>query len=122
MRVLIVDDSPISRELVRDILEPNGYEVFEAEDGVAALRKIEETQPHVVLLDIEMPGLDGYEVIRRLRRDPRFATLRVAAFTAHAMSDDREKALAAGFDDYISKPIRPAVLRTLITRLAPSPV
>ena len=122
MRVLIVDDSPISRELVRDILEPSGYEVFEAEDGVAALRKIEETQPHVVLLDIEMPGLDGYEVIRRLRQDSRFATLRVAAFTAHAMTDEREKALAAGFDDYISKPIRPAVLRTLITRLTPSPV
>ena len=122
MRVLIVDDSPVSRELVRDILEPNGHEVFEAPDGAAALRKIEETRPHVVLMDIEMPEFDGYEVIRRLRKDPRFAALRVAAFTAHAMSDDREKALAAGFDDHITKPVRPAVLRTLIARLAPSPV
>src|SRR5262245_424188 len=76
MRVLIVDDSPVSRELVRDILEPNGHEVFEAPDGAAALRKIEETRPHVVLLDIEMPQFDGYEVIRRLRKDPRFAALR----------------------------------------------
>jgi CheY-like chemotaxis protein len=119
MRVLIVDDSPVSRELVRDILEPNGYEVFEAGNGEAAIQQIEETRPHVVLLDIEMPGLGGYEVIRRLRQDPRFAALRVAAFTAHAMSNDREKALAAGFDAYITKPVRPAVLRTLVARLAP---
>jgi CheY-like chemotaxis protein len=122
MRVLIVDDSPVSRELVRDILEPNGHEILEAADGVSALRRIEETRPHVVLLDIEMPGLDGYKVIRRLRSDPRFADLRVAAFTAHAMSDDREKALAAGFDDYITKPVRPAVLRMLIARLGPSSI
>jgi len=117
MRVLIADDSPVSRELVRDILEPNGYEVIEAEDGVAALRKIEEEYPDAVLLDIEMPRLNGYQVIQRLREDPRFADLRVAAFTAYAMKDDREKALAAGFDDYITKPVSPAVLRTLIARL-----
>jgi CheY-like chemotaxis protein len=122
MRVLIVDDSPVSRELVRDILEPNGYEVFEAGNGIAAIEQIEQTRPHVVLLDIEMPGLGGYEVIRRLRQDPRFVALRVAAFTAHAMNNDREKALAAGFDAYITKPVRPAVLRTLVARLAPSTV
>jgi CheY-like chemotaxis protein len=118
MRVLIADDSPVTRELVRDILEPNGHEVFEAEDGVVALQQIEEKRPHVVLLDVEMPRLDGYQVIARLRQDPRFAGLRVAAFTAHAMKNDREKALAAGFDDYITKPVKPAVLRTLIARLA----
>lgn len=118
MRVLIADDSPVTRELVRDILEPSGHEVVEAEDGIAALRKIEEKRPDVVLLDIEMPGLDGYQVIRRLRQDPRFADLRVAAFSAHAMKDDRERALAAGFDDYITKPVRPAVLRTLVAGLS----
>jgi CheY-like chemotaxis protein len=117
MRVLIVDDSLVSRELIRDILEPNGHEVIEAEDGVVALRKIEEERPDVVLLDIEIPGLDGYQVIQRLRRDSRFANLRVAAFTAYAMKDTRENAIAAGFDDYITKPVRPAVLRTLIARL-----
>src|SRR5262245_12772126 len=117
MRVLIADDSAVSRELVRDILEPNGHEVIEAEDGVVALQRIEEKRPDAVLLDIEIPGLDGYQVIRRLRQDSRFANLRVAAFTAYAMKDNREKALEAGFDDYITKPVRPAVLRTLIARL-----
>jgi CheY-like chemotaxis protein len=118
IRVLIVDDSPVTRELVRDVLEPQGHEIFEAADGLSALREIEAGRPHVVLLDIEIPWLDGYEVIRRLRQDPRFQNLRVAAFTAHAMKNERERALEAGFDDYITKPIRPAVLRTLIARLA----
>jgi len=118
IRVLIVDDSPVTRELVRDVLEPQGHEILEAADGLSALREIEAGRPQVVLLDIEMPWLDGYEVIRRLRQDPRFQHLRVAAFTAHAMKNERERALEAGFDDYITKPIRPAVLRTLIARLA----
>ena len=117
MRVLIVDDSSVTRELVRDVLETQGHEIFEAADGLSALREIEESRPHVVLLDIEIPRLDGYEVIRRLRQDPRFQDLRVAAFTAHAMKNERERALEAGFNDYITKPIRPAVLRTLIARL-----
>jgi len=117
MRVLIADDSPVTRELVRDILETHGYEIIEAEDGVVALRQIEDNRPHVVLLDLEIPRLDGYQVIRRIRADPRFADLRVAAFTAHAMKNEREKALEAGLNDYITKPVRPAVLRTLIARL-----
>ena len=117
MRVLIVDDSPVSRELVRDILEPSGHEVVEADNGIVALRKIEEDMPNVVLLDIELPHLNGYQVIERLRQDSRFSRLPVAAFTAHAMKNEREKALAAGFDDFITKPVRPAVLRTLIARL-----
>ena len=95
---------------------------FEAGNGIAAIEQIDQTRPHVVLLDIEMPGLGGYEVIRRLRQDPRFVALRVAAFTGHAMNNDREKALAAGFDAFITKPVRPAVLRTLVARLAPSTV
>jgi two-component system cell cycle response regulator DivK len=117
MLVLIVDDSPVTRELVRDILETNGHEIIEAADGISALRQIEEHRPQVVLLDIEIPHLDGYEVIRRIRESPPFADLRVAAFTAHAMTNERERALQAGFNDYITKPFRPAVLRTLISRL-----
>jgi len=117
MRVLIVDDSPVTRELVREILETHGYEVIEAADGLTALRRIEEDRPNVVLLDLEIPQLDGYGVIRRVREDPRFVQLRVAAFTAHAMINERERALEAGFNDYITKPIRPAVLRSLVARL-----
>jgi CheY-like chemotaxis protein len=82
------------------------------------LRRIEEDRPNVVLLDLEIPQLDGYGVIRRVREDPRFVHLRVAAFTAHAMINERERALEAGFNDYITKPIRPAVLRSLVARLA----
>jgi CheY-like chemotaxis protein len=117
MRVLIVDDSPVTRELVRDILETSGHEIIEAADGISALQQIEEKRPQVVLLDIEIPRLDGYAVVRRIRQDPRFADLRIAAFTAHAMTNERERALQAGFNDYITKPVRPAVLRTLISRL-----
>lgn len=113
-RILVAEDDPAGRELIREILEPHGYQVIEAADGREALRKIEETEPDLILLDIQMPGLDGYAVVRELRRHPRFAALRVVALTAFAMRGDREKVLAAGFDAYLTKPIDTATLRTEI--------
>ena len=104
-KILIVEDDPDSREVTRINLQAWGYEVVEACDGREALEKIKETSPDLVLLDIQMPFLDGFAVLQQLRQDPRFATLPVAAVTAYAMRGDKEKALKAGFCAYITKPI-----------------
>lgn len=115
-KILIAEDDPASRELLLEILGELGYELLEARDGGEALRQIEQASPDLVLLDIQMPVLDGFAVLRRLRQDPRFASLPVIALTAYAMREDREKTLAAGFDAHISKPIDLAALRTQIER------
>ncbi len=116
-RILVVDDNPISRELVKEVFSPQDYEVLEASNGQAALARVAETCPDLVLLDIQMPGLDGFGVMRKLRQSPELAALRIAALTASAMRGEEEKALAAGFDAYITKPIKPADLRSQVEKL-----
>ncbi len=116
-KILIADDRAPSRELIREILEISGYEVVEACDGGEALEKARELTPDLILLDIEMPTLGGFDVIRQLRTDPRFAVTPIVALTASAMQGDREKALQAGFTGYISKPVRLAALRAEVARL-----
>ncbi len=116
-KVLVVDDNPVSRELIREVLESPHQRILEAEDGEEALKKVFEEEPDVVLLDIQLPALDGYEVLRRIRDHPRFARLPVIALTAFAMREDSEKALALGFDDYVTKPIDAASLRSRIRDL-----
>lgn len=116
-KILLAEDDPASRELLREILVRGGYQVVEASDGREALHKVEETQPDLVLLDLQMPLLDGFGVLRQLRGDPRFAALPVMAVTAHAMQGDREKALLAGFDAYINKPIDLTAFRMQIEKL-----
>lgn len=103
-RIAVVEDNPDNRLLVYAILEDR-YSVLEYESGVEALPGILADAPDLVLLDISLPGMDGTDVLARLRADPRTAKLPMVALTAHAMAGDREKYLAAGFDDYISKPI-----------------
>ena len=109
-KILVAEDNLPNRELIREILETCGYEVIEAVDGQQALDKLEESMPDLVLLDIQMPVLDGYAVVRRLRQTPRFASLKILALTAYAMQGDREKVLEAGFDGYLTKPIDIATL------------
>jgi CheY-like chemotaxis protein len=104
-RVLIADDNPAGRELIREGLAGHVDSMVEAGNGREALEKIRETRPDLVLLDIQMPEMDGYEVVREIRRDPALQDLRVIAVTAFAMQGDREKALEAGFDDYVTKPV-----------------
>ncbi|HZE81184.1 MAG TPA: response regulator [Candidatus Polarisedimenticolia bacterium] len=116
-KILVAEDNPSNRELFRELLESWGYEVVEAVDGEAALKAASEVNPDAVLLDIQMPLLDGYEVLRRLRQDPKLAHLRVMALTAFAMRGDREKALASGFNAYHSKPINGQVLKRDIEQL-----
>lgn len=110
-RILVADDSELSRELVHEILAGTGCEVIDATDGLEALQKMRAERPDLVLLDIRMPVLDGLAVIAEVRRDPGLAGLRVLALTAYAMDKDRDAALAAGFDGYITKPVEAARLR-----------
>jgi CheY-like chemotaxis protein len=110
-RVLIADDNPAGRELVRESLAELVSSILEAADGREALEKIRETRPDLVLLDIQMPEMDGYAVLREIRSDPALESLRVVAVTAFAMQGDRERALKAGFDDYLTKPVTVAKLK-----------
>jgi CheY-like chemotaxis protein len=113
-RILIVDDRATSRELLHTVLEKQGYAVIEAGDGEEALRKTRTENPDLILLDLQMPVRNGYEVLAELRSDPRYAALPIIAITASAMQGDREKALAAGFTAYVTKPLSLAHLRNEI--------
>lgn len=104
-RIVVAEDNAVNAELIREFLHMRGFETIEAANGQDALDKIAAYHPEVVLLDIQMPVLDGFAVIGRIRSDPSHQHLRVIALTAYAMRGDREKALAAGFDDYVTKPI-----------------
>ena len=115
-RVLVADDNPAGRELVRESLAEHAGSIIEAADGREAIEKIRETRPDLVLLDIQMPGMDGYAVLREIRNDPALAGLRVVALTAFAMGGDRERALSAGFDDYLTKPVTLAKLKAQLDR------
>ena len=105
MTILVVDDKSVSRELIRELLEASGHVVQEAVNGADALDLIRRQAPDLVFLDLQMPVQDGFSVIRELRNDRRFPKLPVVAVTASAMIGDRERAIAAGFDSYIAKPI-----------------
>jgi CheY-like chemotaxis protein len=115
--VLVADDRATSRELVRTVLENTGLIVIEASDGIEALRNARQSKPDLIILDLHMPGLDGFGVIRELRLDKEFAATPVMALTASAMQGDRERALLAGFTSYIAKPIRLTLLRAEVERL-----
>jgi CheY-like chemotaxis protein len=118
-KIAVVEDNPDNRLLVQVILEPF-YEVVEYETGMAALAGLPREQADLVLLDISLPEMDGSEVLRRIRADAQLRTLPVIALTAHAMSGDRDKYLAAGFNDYVTKPIvDETVLLDAIKQLLP---
>lgn len=116
-RVLIADDKATGRELVRTVLENRGYEVFEACDGIQALDSAHRTHPDLIILDLHMPGLDGFGVIQELRLHAHFAVTPIIALTASAMQGDRQRALSAGFTGYITKPVSLKELRAEVERL-----
>ncbi len=103
-KIAVVEDNPDNRLLVQVILE-SLYEITEYESGFAALEGLEQQKPDLVLLDVSLPGMDGTEVLQRIRASELLRDLPVIALTAHAMTGDREKYIAAGFDDYVTKPI-----------------
>ncbi len=103
--ILIVDDNPVNLKLARVLLVGEGYEVRTAEDAGEALAVLAEFHPSLILMDIQLPGVDGLEATRRLKADPATRDIIVVALTAYAMKGDHEKALAAGCDGYVAKPI-----------------
>lgn len=114
---LIVEDNPVNRELLRELLEMRGFTVNEACDGKEALDEISRSKPDIVLLDLNMPVVDGFEAVKRIRGDALLAALPVLAVTAYAMRGDRERILNSGFNGYLSKPISPQDLESELQRL-----
>jgi two-component system cell cycle response regulator DivK len=103
--ILIIEDNEKNRRLVRDVLQFKGYETIETETGEEGVELARTRQPALVLMDIQLPGIDGITALKRLREDPATREIRVIAVTASAMTQDRQNILAAGFDGYQSKPI-----------------
>ncbi len=104
-RVLLVEDNPDNFELVRFLLERAGYQVLEAHDGQTGLDLARRELPDLVLMDLSLPGVDGWTAARELKADPKTASIPLLAITAHTLPGDRNRALESGFNGYISKPI-----------------
>jgi len=103
--ILVVDDHPQNLKLAVLLLTISGYQVQTAADAEDALARLETFMPRLILMDIQLPGMDGLELTRRLKADPRYRDVVIVALTAYAMKGDRERALAAGCDGYIAKPL-----------------
>ena len=116
-RILIVEDKASSRELLRTVLEQQGYEVVEANDGEQALAMVRGQSLDLVLMDLQLPQRNGYDVLQEIRSNPKLEAIPVVALTANAMPGDREKVMAAGFTGYISKPVALTQLRDEVDRL-----
>ncbi len=104
-QILIVDDNPTNLKLVAYLMKANGYAVTTAADADAALAEIRVKRPALILMDVQLPGIDGLELTRQLKADPDTRGIIIVAVTAYAMKGDVEKAVAAGCDDYVTKPI-----------------
>ncbi|MEB4589808.1 ATP-binding protein [Candidatus Thiothrix sp. Deng01] len=115
-RVLLVDDEPMNLFFGSELLNAIGVDVIAVDSGAAALERLAQQSVELVLMDVSMPGMDGYQTTRQIRAHPRFADLPVIALTAHAITGERERCLAAGMDDYLSKPFAPEQLKALLRR------
>ncbi len=113
--ILLVEDNPESRYLFSFILKRTGCEILLAKNGIEALEQVVNTIPDLIIMDIQMPEMDGYETVVRMRTDPRLNKVPIVGLSAYAMASDREKAMQAGFDGYIEKPIE---LATFIQELS----
>jgi two-component system cell cycle response regulator DivK len=120
-RILIVDDHPLNLKLVRVLLEAEHHEVRVAGDAAGALAVLGGFHPKLILMDIQLPDMDGLELTRRLKADPATSGITVVAVTAYAMKGDAEKMLAAGCAAYVAKPIDTRALCTLVARLLEAP-
>jgi CheY-like chemotaxis protein len=116
-KILIVEDNEQNRILMRQILTPQGYDVLEATDGLMGLEMAREHMPDLILLDIQMPVMSGFMVIRELRSHPELKKIKAIVVTSFAMKGDREKALQAGFDEYVTKPIDTRIFPELVKQV-----
>lgn len=115
-KILVVEDDFDNRRIVAKVLAVEGYRVVEATDGLEALSQVRAERPDLILMDLALPNLDGWEATRRLKKDPQTHGIPVVALTAVAMRGDEERARAAGCDDYLSKPARPAAIRAMVKK------
>lgn len=118
-RILVIEDNPANMQLMMYLLRAFGHDAFDATDGEAGLAIARRELPDLILCDLQMPGIDGYEVARRIRLEPQLKAMSLVAVTAYAMVGDREKVLAAGFNGYISKPINPELFHGQVQAFLP---
>jgi two-component system cell cycle response regulator DivK len=116
-RILLIEDNEDNRRIIRDLLASTDYSLIEAHDGAAGLAMAAEHRPDLILMDIQLPIIDGFEATRRLKADPALRHIPIVAVTSYALSGDDAKALAAGCDAYIAKPFSPRQLLSKVREL-----
>lgn len=119
-RILVVEDQEDNRKIVRDLVTTSGYELVEATTGEEGLELAESERPDLILMDIQLPGLDGYEVTRRIKANPGLRHIPIIVVTSYALSGDDKKAFAAGCDGYVTKPFSPRLLLAKIREYLPN--
>jgi two-component system, cell cycle response regulator DivK len=109
-RILVIEDQEDNRQIVRDLVTASGYELIEATTGEEGIEAAAREKPDLILMDIQLPGIDGYEVTRRIKANPQLQKIPIVAVTSYALSGDDKKAFAAGCDGYVTKPYSPRLL------------
>ena len=117
--ILVVEDQPDSRRIIRDMLAPTDYEIIEAEDGEQALAAVAKQRPDLILMDIQLPIMDGYTATRRIKADPKLRSIPIIAVTSYALDGEEKIARAAGCDDYVPEPYSPRQLLVKIQQHIP---
>ncbi len=115
-KILVVEDDTDNRRIVAKALSVEGYQIVEATDGIQALECARAERPDLILMDLALPNMDGWEATRRLKRDPETRSIPVVALTAVAMRGDEQQARDAGCDDYLPKPARPVAIRAIVKK------
>jgi two-component system cell cycle response regulator DivK len=117
--ILAVEDQEDNMQILRDLITSAGYEIVEAENGEEALAAVAKRRPDLILMDIQLPIMDGYEATRRIKADPTLRSIPIIAVTSHALGDGEGKARAAGCDDFVAKPYSPRQLLAKIRQYLP---
>lgn len=118
-RILVVEDQEDNRRIVRDLVTASGYDLLEATTGEEGIDLAFRERPDIILMDIQLPGIDGYEATRTIKADPRLRHIPIIVVTSYALSGDDEKAFAAGCDGYVTKPFSPRLLLAKIREYLP---
>jgi two-component system cell cycle response regulator DivK len=118
--ILVIEDHEDNRRIMRDLLNSGGYEVIEADDGLAGVAMAAAHVPDLIVMDIQLPGIDGYEATRRIKADPKLRQTPIIVVTSYALSGDDRKAFEAGCDAYLAKPFSPRKLLAKVRELIPS--
>jgi two-component system cell cycle response regulator DivK len=119
-RILVIEDQEDNRQIVRDLMTASGYELIEATTGEEGIEAAARETPDLILMDIQLPGIDGYEVTRRIKANPKLKKIPIIAVTSYALSGDDKKAFAAGCDGYVTKPYSPRLLLAKIREYLPA--